>query len=84
LSTTRDAVLIEEYARIPDQSSEAIIRDPELSGLLLSRVNKRLPREHRFDQVELKRRLENLRKTSRLPRKFREFNGRNLSKEKPR
>ena len=81
---SKDDVLIDEYAKISDKSSEAIIRDQELSGLLLKRVNRRLPIDQRFEQVDLNHRLENLRKSSRLPKKFREFNGRNLNKQKPK
>lgn len=83
-SISRDEVLINEYGRVPDKSSEAIIREVNLSANLLAQVNERLPKEDRFKLEELKQRLENLRKRGILPKKFRQFNGRILSKEKPR
>ncbi len=81
---SRDNVLIDEYEKIPDKSSEAIIRNPELSDLLLKRVNQRLPSDQWFEQEDLNHRLENLRKSSKLPKKFREFNGRDLSRKNPK
>ena len=81
---SKDSVLIDEYKKIPDKSSEAIIRNSELSSLLLECVNRRLPRGQWFEQEELNHRLENLRKSSKLPKKFREFSGRDLSRKKPK
>ncbi|NOY42022.1 MAG: hypothetical protein GXP26_09315 [Planctomycetes bacterium] len=81
---SRDNILIDEYEKIPDKSSEAIIRNPELSDLLLQRVNRRLPNDQRFEQEDLNHRLENLRKSSQLPKKFRGFNGRDLGRKKPK
>jgi len=79
LSITRDQVLSDEYDKIPDKSSEEIIRDPDLSARLLRQVNKRLSSDQKFEQIELSHRLENLRKSGKLNRKFRDFNGRNLN-----
>ena len=79
----RDDVLVGEYMKIPNESSESVIRNDELSAKLLRGVNRRLPKEAQFSVDEMKKRLENLRKSSKLPRKFRAFNGRN-GKPKPR
>lgn len=82
--SNRDDVLISEYAKIADKSSEAIIRDDKLSLALVRSVNSQLPKETHFKKDEMKKRLENLRKGGKLPKKFREFNGRNLGKTNPK
>ena len=82
--SNRDAVLVEEYAKIPNLSSESIIRDDSLSSSLMDRVNSHLPEDLQFEKDELKKRLENLRKGGILPKKFRKFNGRDMSKKNPK
>lgn len=80
----KDDLLRKYYAQIPEAVDE-IVGDPEILTGFLNIVNAELPQTDQFSQRELAKRLFTLRKRGEgnngLPRKHRQFNGRN---KKPR